>query len=40
MRSRERLVSMLTFAVLVAVVFSFALDPTVRAGASPGRCSG
>jgi heme exporter protein B len=31
LRSRERLVSMLTFAVLVAVVFSFALDPTVSA---------
>jgi hypothetical protein len=30
LRSRERLVSMLTFAVLVAVVFSFALDPTIR----------
>jgi heme exporter protein B len=31
-RSRERLVSMATFAVLVAVVFSFAVDPTaVRA---------
>ncbi len=30
-RSRERLVSMGTFAVLVAVVFSFALDPAVRA---------
>lgn len=30
MRSRERVVSMATFAVLVAVVFSFALDPTVR----------
>lgn len=29
-RSRERFVSMATFAVLVAVVFSFALDPTVR----------
>jgi heme exporter protein B len=29
MRSRERLLSMLTFAVLVAVVFSFSLDPTV-----------
>jgi heme exporter protein B len=28
-RSRERLYSMLTFAVLVAVVFSFSLDPTV-----------
>lgn len=31
LRSRERVVSMLTFAVLVAVVFSFAVDPTVRA---------
>ncbi|HET7274356.1 MAG TPA: heme exporter protein CcmB [Longimicrobiaceae bacterium] len=30
LRSRERLVSMLTFALLIAVVFSFALDPTVR----------
>jgi heme exporter protein B len=30
LRSRERLMTMLTFAVLVAVVFSFALDPTVR----------
>jgi heme exporter protein B len=30
-RSRERLVTMATFAALVAVVFSFALDPTVRA---------
>lgn len=30
-RSRHRLASMLTFAVLVAVVFSFALDPTIRA---------
>jgi heme exporter protein B len=30
-RSRERLVITATFAVLVAVVFSFALDPTVRA---------
>lgn len=30
LRSRERIVSMLTFAVLVAVVFSFALDPTVQ----------
>jgi heme exporter protein B len=29
-RSRERFVSMATFAVLVAIVFSFALDPTVR----------
>lgn len=28
-RSRERLVSMLTFAILVAVIFSFALDPGV-----------
>lgn len=31
LRSRERVISMFTFAVLVAVVFSFALDPTVRA---------
>jgi heme exporter protein B len=30
-RSRERFVSMATFAALVAVVFSFALDPTVQA---------
>ncbi len=30
MRARERLVSMLTFAILVAVVFTFALDPAVR----------
>jgi heme exporter protein B len=30
-RSRERLVTMITFAALVAIVFSFALDPTVRA---------
>ena len=29
-RSRERFVSMATFAVLVAIVFSFAIDPTVR----------
>jgi heme exporter protein B len=29
-RSRERFVSMATFAMLVAVVFSFALDPAVR----------
>lgn len=29
-RSRERFVSMLTFAILVAVVFSFSLDPTAR----------
>jgi heme exporter protein B len=36
LRSRERLVSMLSFAVLVAVVFSFALDPTVRARAIAG----
>lgn len=35
-RGRERLVAMSTFAVLVAVVFSFALDPTVRAGAIAG----
>lgn len=31
LRSRERLVSMGVFAMLVAVVFAFALDPTVRA---------
>lgn len=31
LRSRERVTGMLTFAVLVAVVFSFALDPGVRA---------
>ena len=31
LRSRERVVAMAVFAVLVAVVFSFALDPTVRA---------
>jgi heme exporter protein B len=31
LRSRERVLSMATFAVLVAVVFSFALDPAVRA---------
>jgi len=30
-RSRERLVSMGTFAVLVAIVFAFAVDPAVRA---------
>jgi heme exporter protein B len=30
-RSRERLLTMVTFAALVAIVFSFALDPTVRA---------
>jgi heme exporter protein B len=30
LRSRERLVTMGVFAVLVAVVFSFALDPTLR----------
>lgn len=29
LRSKERIVSMLTFAVLVAVIFSFSLDPTV-----------
>ena len=32
LRSRERMVSMLTFSVLVAVVFSFAVDPTVPSG--------
>lgn len=31
LRARERIASMLTFAVLVAVVFSFALDPTLPA---------
>jgi heme exporter protein B len=36
LRSRERLFSMLTFAVLVAVVFSFALDPAVRARSVAG----
>ena len=36
LRTRERLVSMLSFAVLVAVVFSFALDPTFRARAIGG----
>lgn len=36
LRSRQRLVGMLTFAVLVAVVFSFALDPTVRARSIAG----
>ena len=36
LRTRERLVSMLTFAVLVAVVFSFALDPAVRARSVAG----
>ncbi len=36
LRARERLVTVLTFAVLVAVVFSFALDPTVRARSIAG----
>ncbi|HEX8431650.1 MAG TPA: heme exporter protein CcmB, partial [Longimicrobium sp.] len=36
MRSRERVISMATFAVLVAVVFSFALDPSVRARSIAG----
>ena len=35
-RSRERLLSMGTFAVLVAVVFSFAVDPSVRARSIAG----
>lgn len=35
-RSRERVTSTATFAVLVAVVFSFAVDPTVRARAIAG----
>lgn len=30
-RSKERVVGMFTFAILVAIVFSFSLDPTVRA---------
>lgn len=36
LRSRERTIAMLTFAALVAVVFSFALDPTVRARSFAG----
>lgn len=36
LRSRERLLTMITFAALVAVVFSFALDPTIRARAILG----
>ena len=36
LRSRERVLSMAVFAVLVAVVFSFALDPTVRARSIAG----
>lgn len=36
LRSRERLLSTGTFAVLVAVVFSFALDPTIRARSLAG----
>lgn len=36
LRSRERVVSMAVFAVLIAVVFSFALDPTVRARSVAG----
>lgn len=35
-RSRDRLVASCTFAVLVAVVFSFALDPAVRARSIAG----
>ena len=35
-RSRERFVSMATFAMLVAVVFAFAVDPTVRARSIAG----
>ena len=35
-RSRERLLSMGTFAVLVAVVFSFAVDPSIRARSIAG----
>jgi heme exporter protein B len=36
MRSRDRLLTMGTFAVLVAIVFSFALDPAVRASSIAG----
>lgn len=36
LRARERIVAMLSFAVLVAVVFSFALDPAVRPRAIGG----
>lgn len=36
LRSRERITSTATFAVLVAVVFSFAIDPTVRARSIAG----
>lgn len=36
LRTRERIVTMLTFAVLVAIVFSFAVDPTVRARSIAG----
>ena len=35
-RSRERFVSPATFAALVAVVFSFSLDPPVRAAEISG----
>jgi heme exporter protein B len=35
-RSRERFVAMATFAALVAVVFSFALDPSLRAASIAG----
>ncbi|HSU17434.1 heme exporter protein CcmB [Longimicrobium sp.] len=35
-RSRERVLSMGTFAVLVAVVFSFAVDPSIRARSIAG----
>lgn len=36
MRSRERVLPMATFGILVAVVFSFAIDPTVRARSIAG----
>lgn len=36
LRSRERVTAMATLAVLVAVVFAFALDPTVRARSIAG----
>ena len=35
-RSRERVLAMGTFAVLVAIAFSFAVDPTVRARSIAG----
>ncbi len=37
LRSRDRFVTMMTFAILVAVVFNFALDQTVRVELAPDR---